>query len=169
MLRPRSAFLLVPVAVLFLMAACGDDDYNSNSTTTTAPTDQSSTTEATGASGAEATTVELSDSDLGKILTYESMTLYTFAPDNGGKSTCNGGCATTWPPLIAEGTPTAGNGLDGATFATATRDDGGKQVTVNGSPLYTYSGDSAPGDTNGQGIGGVWYVTGADGKPIDDD
>jgi predicted lipoprotein with Yx(FWY)xxD motif len=80
------------------------------------------------------------------------MTLYVFANDaaNSGKSACNGGCATTWPPLtVASGTtPSAGAGASGK-LGTIARDDGTTQVTYNGVPLYHYSGDSAPGDTNG--------------------
>ena len=166
LLRPRPALALAALALLSVTAACGDDDYGSDGTTTTAPADESSTTVATEPAG-EGVTVELTDSDLGQILTYEGMTLYTFMPDNGGKSTCNGGCATTWPPLVSDGTPTVGDGLDDALFATATRDDGDEQVTVDGWPLYTYAGDAAAGDTNGQGVGGVWYIVGADGTAID--
>ena len=80
------------------------------------------------------------------------MTLYIFANDtaNSGKSACSGGCATTWPPLtVSSGTtPTAGSGAGGK-LGTITRDDGTIQVTYNGLPLHHYSGDSAPGDTNG--------------------
>ena len=53
-----------------------------------------------------------------------------------------------------------------ALFASATRDDGDDQVTVDGWPLYFFSGDAAPGDTNGQGVGGIWYVVGPDGAAI---
>jgi predicted lipoprotein with Yx(FWY)xxD motif len=80
------------------------------------------------------------------------MTLYVFASDvaNSGKSACNSGCATTWPPLtVASGiTPSASAGASGK-LGTITRDDGTTQVTYNGLPLHHYSGDSAPGDTNG--------------------
>jgi predicted lipoprotein with Yx(FWY)xxD motif len=80
------------------------------------------------------------------------MTLYVFASDvaNNGKSACNSGCATTWPPLTVPSgtTPTAGAGASGK-LGTITRDDGTTQVTYNGLPLHHYSGDSAPGDTNG--------------------
>jgi predicted lipoprotein with Yx(FWY)xxD motif len=80
------------------------------------------------------------------------LTLYQFASDTAGsgKSACTAGCATTWPPMtVASGTtPSAGAGVSG-TLGTITRDDGTTQVTYNGRPLYHYSGDSAPGDTNG--------------------
>jgi predicted lipoprotein with Yx(FWY)xxD motif len=81
-----------------------------------------------------------------------SMTVYTFTKDvkDSGKSNCNGGCATTWPPLTvpAGGSPTAGTGVTG-TLATITRDDGSLQVTYNGLPLYFFSGDQAAGDSKG--------------------
>ncbi len=93
------------------------------------------------------------------ILTDPSgMTLYTFANDQPGTSTCNGGCASTWPPFQ----PPAGDLTlpDGATgtLDQIMRADGTMQVTYNGMPLYYYAGDMNPGDTNGEGIGGVWYA-----------
>ena len=87
-------------------------------------------------------------------------------PDNGGAPTCNDDSATTWPPLVADGAPTVGDGLDLALFSSATRDDGDDQVTVDGWPLYFFSGDTTAGDTNGQGVGGIWYVVGPDGAAI---
>jgi predicted lipoprotein with Yx(FWY)xxD motif len=86
------------------------------------------------------------------------MTLYTFAADTGGSSTCTGDCATTWPPLLGDGSEvTAAQGVTGE-FGTTTRDDGSKQVTHNGQPLYYYADDQAAGDANGQGVGGVWFI-----------
>ena len=91
----------------------------------------------------------------------DGLTLYTFANDRDdadgdgiGDSDCNGGCADTWPPLLAD----AQSAADGA-FSIVTRDDGSTlQWAFNGLPLYTFSGDSAQGDVNGEGIGDVWYV-----------
>lgn len=163
----RPARALVVLAVLSLTAACASDD-SASSTTTSAPTSESSTTETTDASNG-ATTVELTEADLGQVLTIDGRTLYAFMPDNGGAPTCNDGCATAWPPLVADGALTVGEGLDATLFASVTRDDGDDQVTVDGWPLYLFSGDAAAGDTNGQGVGGQWYVVGADGAPIDDD
>lgn len=93
------------------------------------------------------------------ILTDQNgMTLYTFANDQPGMSVCNGGCAGIWPAFQ----PPAGDLVlpDGASGALdmITRADGTMQVTYNGMPLYYFSGDMNPGDTNGQGIGGVWYA-----------
>jgi predicted lipoprotein with Yx(FWY)xxD motif len=96
------------------------------------------------------------------------MTLYIFTPDGtSGKSACSGQCLASWPALTSDAAPTLGTGLDASDFASITRtDDGAKQVTFYGMPLYTFSGDKAAGDTNGQGLNGKWYVVGADGKPI---
>jgi predicted lipoprotein with Yx(FWY)xxD motif len=92
----------------------------------------------------------------------DGKTLYTFTNDQqgDGKSTCNGDCATNWPPLVAEGgaTPTAGDGVDAAKFGTATRDDGSVQITYDGWPLYYFAADTAAGQTTGEGVGGKWFV-----------
>jgi predicted lipoprotein with Yx(FWY)xxD motif len=163
--RPTRA-LLALAALTLTAAACSSDDDGAS--TTTAPAESSTTTttatDSTEASGSA--TVEVAESDLGQILTSEGRTLYIFMPDNGGAPTCNDDCATTWPPLVADGAPTVGDGLDLALFSSATRDDGDDQVTVDGWPLYFFSGDAAAGDTNGQGVGGIWYVVGPDGAAI---
>jgi predicted lipoprotein with Yx(FWY)xxD motif len=86
----------------------------------------------------------------------KGLTVYWFAADSPGKSNCYGDCAAYWPPVT--GSPSA-SGVPG-TFGTTTRTDGTKQVTWNGHPLYTYVGDSAPGQANGNNLdlnGGVWH------------
>jgi predicted lipoprotein with Yx(FWY)xxD motif len=120
------------------------------------------------ASEAAAATVALAESSLGQILVdAEGLTLYMFVPDEEtGEPTCYDDCATAWPALLAEGTPTAGEGLDASLLSTATRTDGGTQVKYGTWPLYYFSGDAAAGETNGQGLNEVWYVVGADGNPI---
>jgi predicted lipoprotein with Yx(FWY)xxD motif len=91
------------------------------------------------------------------VLTNDKgLTVYTFAADSPGKSNCYGDCASYWPPVT--GSPSA-PGISG-TFGTTTRTDGTKQVTWNGHPLYTYVGDSSPGQANGNNLnlnGGVWH------------
>jgi predicted lipoprotein with Yx(FWY)xxD motif len=85
------------------------------------------------------------------------FTLYWFAPDTPTKSNCNGTCAAYWPPVI--GRPSAGPGVTGK-VGTIRRSDGLRQATYDDHPLYTYIGDSAPGQTNGNKInlnGGEWY------------
>ena len=92
------------------------------------------------------------------LVSADGMTLYTFANDSPGSSSCNGECAQAWPALTVEQdqSPVAGDGVDG-TLGTITRDDGSTQVTYNDAPLYNYNGDTAPGHSNGHGIAEVWY------------
>jgi predicted lipoprotein with Yx(FWY)xxD motif len=90
----------------------------------------------------------------GGVLTdHKGMTLYTFDKDSGGKSMCNGDCATNWPPLMA----TAGAKDEGG-YTVVTRDDGSKQWAYKGKPLYTWVKDKAPGDMTGDGVKDVWHV-----------
>ena len=93
------------------------------------------------------------------VLTNSSgRTLYWFAPDTPSKSACYGTCAAYWPPVI--GTPAAGRGVTLSKIATIARTDGTIQVTYAGHPLYTYIGDTAPGQASGNDInlnGGFWH------------
>ena len=91
------------------------------------------------------------------LINSAGSTLYWFAPDTSTISKCTGSCATYWPS--APGPATAGFGVTG-TLGTITRSDGSTQVTYDGHPLYTYAGDSAPGQNRGNGMnlsGGLWY------------
>ena len=83
------------------------------------------------------------------------MTLYTFDKDTqgSGKSACNGGCATNWPPLMAADSDKASGD-----YTVITRDDGKKQWAAKGKPLYYWSKDSKPGDKTGDGFLGVWHT-----------
>src|SRR5437588_6712934 len=85
----------------------------------------------------------------------QGLTLYYRTSDTAS-SVCSGGCASAWPPVIASSTPSASSSLPGKLGLLS--DANGSQVTYNGHPLYTYSGDSSPGQSNGQGVGGVWFV-----------
>jgi predicted lipoprotein with Yx(FWY)xxD motif len=93
-----------------------------------------------------------------KVLTNaKGFTVYWFAIDTMTKSKCNGSCTHFWPPV--PGPATAGAGLTGK-LGTIKRDDGTTQATYNGHPLYTYVGDTKPGETKGNGLnisGGVWH------------
>jgi predicted lipoprotein with Yx(FWY)xxD motif len=104
-------------------------------------------------------TVKVAKSDkLGSYLTdAKGMTLYLFKKDSPGKSACAGDCVTKWPLYFREKVGVSGNLKEGD-FATITREDGQKQTTYKGLPLYYFAADKAPGDTNGQGVRDVWYV-----------
>ncbi len=125
-----------------------------------APLPQSPAPSSVSAPSGTATPVMVAqNARLGAMLTdAQGMTLYLRKSDPSGGSSCTGGCATTWPPLtIASGALTLPDGATG-TLATFARDDGSQQVSYNGMALYYYSGDKAPGDTNGQGLNNNWYV-----------
>lgn len=94
------------------------------------------------------------DTALGKVLTdAQGMTLYTFDKDSNGQSACYDACARNWPPLIA---PDGAKAEDD--FGLTQRADGQVQWTYYGKPLYLWVQDKAPGDTNGDGLKGVWHV-----------
>ena len=156
--------LAVGLALMMLLAACGDDDGSGDGGSPTTPTEDAETASPEPVSA----TVQLTDSDLGSILVdADGMTLYLLESDTAGTSTCIADCAATWPPLIAD-SPTAGEGVDEALLGTTRRDDGEVQVTYDGHPLYGFASDQAPGDTEGQGVGDVWFVVDASGKAVTD-
>jgi predicted lipoprotein with Yx(FWY)xxD motif len=108
---------------------------------------------AAGADVLEARTV----AGVNLLTNAEGLTLYWFAPDSTTKSVCYGSCAAYWPPVT--GSPLAGPGVTG-TLGTITRTDGKVQATYDGHPLYTYIGDSAPGQASGNNLnlnGGLWH------------
>ncbi len=106
------------------------------------------------------------DAKLGKIVTDSAgFTLYRFDQDTASppKSSCDGDCATTWPPVPADGASVA-SGIDRSLLGEVTRSDGTKQLTVAGWPMYRYVKDTKAGDTNGQGVKGTWFATAPTGK-----
>ena len=128
-------------------------------------------TATTGTTGTKATRshaahVRLATTKLGKVLVNaKGMTLYEFTGDTATKSNCTGKCATLWPPLTVSGKPVAGHGVSG-TLSTLARSGGRKQVEIAGHPLYTYSGDSKPGQTAGEGLLGKWFAVSASGSAV---
>ncbi|MEZ5170997.1 MAG: hypothetical protein R3A49_09665 [Acidimicrobiia bacterium] len=157
----RYRFLILALVGVLAFAACSSDsDDNSNGDTTT-----TGETAAEGDVADSEMTVEVVDSsEFGEILaTSEGFTLYAFTPDEAeGKPTCTDSCASTWPPFADSGN-NAPEPWGDADFGSVDNPDGSVQVTYKGLPLYTYSGDSSPGETNGQGVGGQWFVVGQDG------
>ncbi|QIQ05049.1 COG4315 family predicted lipoprotein [Streptomyces liangshanensis] len=124
----------------------------------------------TGSGSGTAVSVDARSGSLGTYLTDSAgRTLYLFASDTGSRSTCDGACAAQWPPLTASGTAKAGSGVTGGKLNTIARSDGSRQVTYNGHPLYYFKGDSAAGQTNGEGLNGFganWYVVSPTGDRI---
>jgi len=162
--RSKSITFLTAAAVVSLsalaLAACGGGGSNATA----------STTPPTTASGRPATVGVANNGNLGKILVdAQGRTLYLFQKDSGTKSACTGACAAAWPPLRASGKPVVGTGATASMVATAPRSDGKPQVTYNGHPLYRYSADQKPGDTNGQGVtafGAAWFAVSPAGNMV---
>ena len=142
------AFCLVGLAA----SACGGDSYGASTPAPTGPSGPGST-------GAAA--VKIASTRKGNVLADgSSMTLYTFDQDKvgSGASACTGSCAGTWPAATApDGVLAKPAGLSGD-LGTIMRDDGHRQLTYAGRPLYRYSGDHAAGDLSGDGVGGVWHI-----------
>jgi len=91
----------------------------------------------------------------GALVAANGMTLYTFDKDvaDSGKSACSGKCAENWPPFLAmEGDKSMGD------FTVITRDDGKRQWSYKGKPMYFWAKDQKPGDKTGDGFNGVWKV-----------
>ncbi|MEU6275275.1 SCO0930 family lipoprotein [Streptomyces populi] len=109
------------------------------------------------------------DPKLGDIIVDKNgMTVYRFAKDQAwpvSKSACTGACLEKWP-AVAPVSEDDTKGIKKKGLMPFTRPDGVKQMSVNCWPIYTFSGDSAPGDTNGQGVGGTWYAVSPDGKTV---
>ena len=128
---------------------------------------------AVGASAAPSGTPQLSvrASDYGNVLFGPGRrVVYLFAPDHGSKSTCYGTCARFWHPLLTNGAPTAGPGVNANLLGTTTRKDGSVQVTYNGHPLYF---DNMTGESNASGEigcqhlnvnGGIWLIVKPNGQ-----
>jgi predicted lipoprotein with Yx(FWY)xxD motif len=110
---------------------------------------------------------------IGKVVANsKGLTLYMFRKDAHHKSACYGACATVWPPLLTNGKPLAGPGLEKSLLGTSKRNDGKLQVTYKGYPLYRYLDDKKPGQTKGEGsknFGAGWYALTPKGIQIDRD
>ena len=149
------------VAVAALLAACGSDEPASagGSTGSSGSTAATGATGSTGGTAGDITTAEVSG--VGTVLVNaEGHTLYYLMTDEAKKVTCTGDCLANWPPALAHEAPSAGDlpkdlgTIDGPE---------GTQLTYDGWPLYTFVGDSAPGQANGQDVGDVWYAMTPDG------
>ena len=139
-------------AAVLAVAACASSSSSTTSTTTTPAAGTSSSPAATGT-----TLMERTIGGAEVLTNSAGHTLYWFAPDTSTTSKCTGSCATYWPPV--KGPATAGSDVTG-TLGVITRSDGTMQATYDGHPLYTYVGDTAPGQNKGNGLnlsGGLWH------------
>ena len=146
-------------ALALAVSACGSSSSSSaasGSTPAARASSPASSASSAPAQGGNTLTAKTIGSQ--QVLTNsKGLTVYWFVPDTSTTSKCTGSCATFWPPVT--GPATAGSGVTG-TLGTITRPDGTKQATYAGHPLYTFSGDTAPGQNKGNGLnasGGLWY------------
>ena len=155
----RTRIVLLGALLVAGLAACGHSSSHG------APAAHG--TDAPNAAAASPGGIEVEQSSLGPILAdRDGRTLYAFVNDKGGTSTCTDQCIATWPALVSRQSIAAGTGVDSKLLSHTTRTEGTDQATYNEWPLYYYVGDVGPGDVDGQGVDGVWFVVGADGKLI---
>ena len=144
-------------ALALTVSACASSG-SSSSTPAAAGSSPASSAAASSPAAAGGTALAVTTIGSQQVVTNSAgRTLYWFAPDTSTASKCTGSCATYWPPV--KGPATAGSGVTG-TLSTITRSDGTTQATYDGHPLYTYVGDTAPGQAKGNGqnlSGGLWY------------
>ena len=145
-------------ALALAVSACGSSSSSSAASGSTPAAAGSSPAASASASNSGGTTLTAKTIGSQQVLTNSAgFTLYWFAPDTSTTLKCTGSCATYWPPV--KGPATAGSGVTG-TLGTITRSDGTTQAIYDGHPLYTYAGDTAPGQAKGNGLnvsGGLWY------------
>jgi predicted lipoprotein with Yx(FWY)xxD motif len=149
------------LAAVFLLAACGSSGSKSSTSTTASTTATTVAAATTTAPAGAAAIIKTANTSLGTILVDgQGRTLYHRTDESATHIVCTGQCASTWPPLFAQGTTGVGNV---GPLSTVMRPDGKNQAAAAGQPLYTFVGDAKAGDTNGQGVGGIWFVIKAQG------
>jgi predicted lipoprotein with Yx(FWY)xxD motif len=158
----RRALLVIPAAAgVAALAACGSSGGSSASS----PSSPAVNASASASAKAAATAEGLKTAKVGGVTVLtnsKGFTLYSFAPDTATKSACNGACATSWPPQKAPTTVKS-------PYAMIKRSDGSAQLTYRGHPLYTFTGDTSPGQANGNGVnafGGLWHEVPATGSAV---
>jgi predicted lipoprotein with Yx(FWY)xxD motif len=142
-------------AAVLLVAACSSSSSSSSSAASSTPAAPAASSAASSSSGTELMSRSIGGTEV--LTNSAGFTLYWFAPDTSTTSKCTGSCTTFWPPV--KGPATAGSGVTG-TLGTITRTDGSTQATYDGHPLYTFKGDTAPGQNKGNavnGFGGLWH------------
>jgi|1185.fasta_scaffold532943_2 predicted lipoprotein with Yx(FWY)xxD motif len=153
---------------LVTLTACGSSGGSkSDSGADTTSTTKSAETSSTTAAGAE-DTLQLVDTSLGKVIAgADGKVLYLYKPDGTAEvSTVPAGILGAWPPVVVKTAPTVGTGLDQSLVSAGAQPNGMKWVRYNDHLLYGFTGDAAPGDINGNGVGGIWYAVTAAGDAV---
>jgi predicted lipoprotein with Yx(FWY)xxD motif len=165
--RTRTIFALGALALVtaLVIAGCGSSGDSTSGGAYGGKGGEASTTVAKSPPGAESGVAVLTVASAPKVgpilVDAKGFTVYDFHKDKGTVSSCYGGCAGVWPPVLTEGDPTGGEGASASKLGTTKRKDGTVQVTYAGHPLYTYAADKKPGEANGNDIdsfGAEWYA-----------
>jgi predicted lipoprotein with Yx(FWY)xxD motif len=159
--------------MVFAAAGCSSSSSSVAASTSAAPTSAPSTaapsTAAPPTTSSAATLALAANAKVGQQIVVDSAghTVYLFVPD-GASTTSRVPAAikAIWPPVTSSGSPTAGAGLDQGKISVEVQSDGTRQVAYNGHLLYTFARDTAPGEANGQGLAGIWYVLSAAGTRV---
>lgn len=146
-----------------VLTACSGSSADRTAGSSEKKGSSSSAQDGAGAASSGTLAVKASDTELGTILTDQTgRTLYAFTSDKGNTSSCSdSACIATWPALAGTKAPVAGSGIKASMLGTTKRAEGTTQATYNGWPLYYYAADAQPGDTDGQGVDGEWFVVNA--------
>jgi predicted lipoprotein with Yx(FWY)xxD motif len=157
------------LALAGALAACGDDSSDDGDTAQRSQAEPDQAADGAADEPEAPPTVEVAQTGLGQVLVdAESKTLYLFANDQGTTTGVSDSLQQAWPPLTVESEEdvVAGEGVDGGKLATAQQADGRLWVTYNDHLLYRFSGDGAPGDTNGHALGNIWFALTPDGEQV---
>ncbi len=161
MFLKRTLMIAFSVLIALFIVACGNattsggGSYGGGSSI---PPARTPITGGTSTSVIQTATVTIKGQSQTVLTNAKGLTLYYFTPDSATQSACSGQCAQTWPPLFfsGSGSPTSSANLSGK--LSVLMDVNGSQVEYNGHLLYAFAGDTAPGQTNGQGLFGKWFV-----------
>jgi predicted lipoprotein with Yx(FWY)xxD motif len=161
--------IAAPLAAALIAAGCGSSA--SGSAYSAGPYGSAAAASASVRRATGPTKVGVASSRLGRILVdSKGRTLYLFEKDKHRRSACYGACATYWPPLLTHGKPVVRHGLKQSLLGTTRRANGSQQVTYAGHPLYRFTLDTKPGQTNGEGLqdfGGRWDVVSPAGRKVE--
>ena len=175
-LRTAITLPIAAVAAAMMLSACGQASQIPGTATVSAAAAVASVTPQVSPAATSADTPNKETApvaSLAEVSTFGQVlvgangnTLYAFTKDVDGVSTCFDACAAAWPAVIVTAGFTPPAGVDPALVTSVDRPDGTKQLKIGTWPMYFYAGDGAPGEANGQGVGGVWFVEGANGALI---
>src|SRR3989442_683854 len=153
LLSKHTFFIAIGLVLVMVVSACGSTTStgSTSSTPTATPTTASTSTVQTAQATVNGKTTTILTDTQGK-------TLYYFTPDTAAKVACTAACAQTWPPLRFTGSGTTLGDSSRSGMLSVLTDANGNQVQYNGHLLYAYSGDTAAGQTTGEGLFGKWFV-----------